>query len=135
MEIGEMIMESNLKQAAERAAAARRSFEKILGRHMTDDNYLDRLENLADDVVLPVMVEYPGDKLTLKEIAQLIGKHENRYPAGVDIERALDLLERGGEVISFEAERGEQRGAAMFDGKPKRWCCHAGRRDSHEIPV
>lgn len=65
------------------------------------------IEQVADDQVLPVMLEYPGDKLTSSEVKRL-----GKLKAGDNsIIEALDYLETAGEVISFPA----------IPEKPKRW--------------
>lgn len=65
------------------------------------------IEQAADDQVLPVMLEYPGDKLTSTEVKRL---GELKLSDNTIIE-ALDFLESAGEVISSPAT----------PEKPKRW--------------
>lgn len=65
------------------------------------------IEQVADGQVLPVMLEYIGDKLTSSEIKRL-----GKLKAGDNsIVEALDYLESAGEVISSPAT----------PEKPKRW--------------
>lgn len=65
------------------------------------------IEQLADDQVLPIMLDYLGDKLTSTEVKRL-GKLKLSDNTIIE---ALDYLESAGEVISFPAT----------PEKPKRW--------------
>jgi hypothetical protein len=71
-----------------------------------------KVETYADDVLLPVMMEYLGDKLTLVEIAQLLKKD---YDDKLTIP-ALDFLEGSGELVSFPKD----------EAKEKRWTAVRG---------
>lgn len=65
------------------------------------------IQHIADDQVLPVILEYIGDKLTSTEIKRL----GHLKASDNTIHKALDCLESAGEVISFPPTQ----------EKPKRW--------------
>lgn len=80
----------------------------ISDKKLREDNMASEyIEQVANNEVLPVMKEYPGDKLTSTEVKRL-GKLMNSDNA---IIQALDYLETAGEVVSF----------APTPEKPKRW--------------
>ena len=102
---------------------------KALGRKAPAWLKQSAIEDLADDRVLPVMKEYPGDKLSLAEIGKLVRKEnpEDIITDGALIS-ALDYLEQGGEVLSFDKTA----------EKPKLWTAltleDAGILGSREVP-
>lgn len=68
---------------------------------------IDDPEEFADEYVLPELKMYPGDKLSLDDIRELVKKSRisGKPPAFTDedLEEALDYLEGAGEVITREA--------------------------------
>ncbi len=61
------------------------------------------LDELADEVVLPEMKTFPGDKLTLDEITEMAHKSDHRANK-VNVRLALGKLESSGDVIELDPE-------------------------------
>jgi len=62
------------------------------------EKHQEYIEELADDQILPELKQRPGDKLTITAIKKITGT----VASDNSVIEALEYLEAGGEVISFE---------------------------------